>query len=493
MAIEKGAAIPVKEKLQERYLIKEILGENGFSITYRGYDCLREKKVIIKELFPSKIVRRVPGENYKVECITFSHEGLFETMKEQVINEAKTLIQLFPLRGIANVITCFEENQTVYTISEYIEGSTLESFLGGKKASKLPLNSLMLFFEPMIRSLRKLHNAGIVHGKIRPDQIIVTKKNGAMLVGFCDPMRAAIDPVFVEAILPVRDSRYTPVELFMEQGVPTSATDIYGLAATIYYCITGIIPPHFYDRIQNTEGMKEPYELGVALEKSQSEAIMKGIASHDFERYQNIDDFLEGLVEQEEEDGKKEKKPPKPIILYREPFVFLKRKNGINIRDVVTVVVLLAIICIIPPTVGIVNKYQTQNFYEEFVSANEYDRCMLLRNLAEKKRSRYTNNYNTMETGKKTSVKYYDLEEEKVISKNDMDTLGKGYRYLSVDYRNSQKAMVSLYESGVVTTWEINLLKTEEYFQVTKRELENGKVVSTTKLKILPGEDVKLP
>ena len=88
--------------------------------------------------------------------------------------------------------------------------------------------------------------------------------------------------------------------------------------------------------------------------------------------------------------------------------------------------------------------------------------------------------------------KYY-LEEEKVISKNDMDTLGKGYRYLSVDYRNSQKAMVSLYESGVVTTWEINLLKTEEYFQVTKRELENGKVVSTTKLKISPGEDVKLP
>ena len=486
MAIDKERAISVKEKLQERYQIKEILGENGFSITYRGYDSFRDKKVIIKDLFPSKIVRRVPGENYKVECITFSNEGIFEAMKEQVIQEAKTMIQLYPLYGIANVITYFEENQTVYTISEYIEGATLESFLGGKKVSKLPLNSLMLFFEPLIKSLRKLHKAGIVHGKIRPDQIMVTKKNGAILVGFCDPMVAAIDPVFVETVLPVRDSRYTPVELFMEQGVPSSATDIYGLAATIYYCITGVIPPHFYDRIQNTEGMKAPYELGAALEKSQSDAVMKALASHDFERYQNIDEFLEGLVEEENEEEKKEKKPPKPIILYREPFVFLRRKNGINIREVVMVIVLIAVVCIVPPTVRAVNKYQTNNFYEKFVSANEYDKCMLLRNMGEKNRTKYANNYNSMESGNKSSVKYYDIEKATIISKGNMDTSKKSYSYLSIDYRNSQKAIVSLYESGAVTTWEINLLKTEEYFQVTKREIENGKVVSTTKLQVLP-------
>lgn len=485
MAVEKGSAIPVKEKLLERYQIKEILGENGFSITYKGYDTFRDNMVIIKELFPSKIVRRVPGENYKVECITLSNEGLFEAMKEQVVNEAKTLIQLFPLRGIANVITFFEANQTVYTISEYIEGATLESFLGGKKASKLPLNSLMLFLEPMIRSLRKLHNAGIVHGKIRPDQIMVTKKNGAMLVGFCDPMRAAIDPAFVEMVLPVRDSRYTPVELFMEQGVPSSATDIYGLSATIYYCITGVVPPHFYDRIQSTESMKEPYELGADLEKSQSEAIMKGLASHDFERYQNIDDFLEGLVEEEEEE-KQTKKPPKPIILYREPFVFLRRKNGINVRDVVIVVVLIALICIVPPTVKAVNKQQTNEFYAKFLSADEYEQCMLLRNISEGNRKRFTNDYASMDESGKVSVKYYDCDEKKVISKSEMDTSKKVYSYLSIDFRNKQRAIVTYYEPGLITVWDIDLLKTQEYFEVTKKEIKDGSVVSSKDFQVLP-------
>lgn len=490
MAIDKERAIPVKEKLQERYQIKEILGENGFSITYRGYDTLRNKKVLIKELFPSGIVRRVPGENYKVECIAFSNEGLFETMKEQVVNEAKTLISLYPLRGIANVITFFEENQTVYTISEYIEGATLESFLSEKKTGKLPLDSLLLFFEPFIKSLRKLHRLGLIHGKIRPDQIMVTKRNGAILVGFCEPLQSVIHPAFVESILPVRNSRYSPVELFMEQGVPSPATDIYGLSATIYYCITGVIPPHFYDRIQNTESLIAPYEAGASLEKKQSDAIMKGLASHDFERYQSIDELLEGLVEEEPE-NENEKKTVKPIILYREPFVFRKRKNGPSIRNIVAVALVAVLLCVIPPTLQVVHKHQTDQFYENFVSVDEYDKCMLLRKLDEKKRSRCANNYNTMKSGRSAEVKYYDLNEKKVISEDEMKLTGTTYRYLSIDYRNELKAIVSLYEPDIVTTWEINLLKTEEYFQVIKRQLKDGSVVATQNLQVKPSDGAK--
>lgn len=344
----KGRAIPVREKLQERYQIKEILGENGFSIIYKCYDTFRSKKVIIKELFPGKIVRRDQTERYKAECIRLSDEVVFESMKEQVVREAKALIKLYPLEGIANVITFFEENQTVYTVFEYLEGVTLDIFLEGKKNSKLPLGSLLNFFEPLTDSLKKIHEAGCIHGKIRPDQIMVTKKNGAKLIGFCDPVKMAVNPLFVEEILPLRNSRYAPVELFMEEGRPEAKTDVYGLAATIYHCITGIVPPHFYDRIQNTEDMKSPEELGISIKKQQSSTLMKGLASHDFERTQTIDAFLEDFRVEEEE----EKEPPRPLQLFKDPFIFIRRKKGFKIRWILAAAALIVLLCLIPGGLG---------------------------------------------------------------------------------------------------------------------------------------------
>lgn len=490
MVQSKGKAIPVKEKLLDRYQIKEVLGDNGFSITYRGYDNFRDKKVIIKELFPGKIVRRIPEENYKVECVRLANESVFDSMKEQVIQEAKALIQLYPLNGIANMITFFEANQTVYTVSEYIEGVTLDVFLSGKKTSKLPLNSLLNFFEPLTESLKEVHGAGIVHGKIRPNQIMVTKKNGAKLIGFGDPMKAAIYPLFVEEMLSVRNSRYTPVELFMEEGILSAATDVYGLAATIYHCITGIIPPHFYDRIQNTEVMKTPLELNIPVEEEQGNTLMKGLASHDFERFETIEEFLNGFVVEGKEE---EKKPPKPIVLYKEPFVFLKRKRGLYVKEILAIIVMIVIICLIPTGVRSIRNYQVNHFYENFVNASHYEKCLLLRDVSEKERDKYANDYNVMDENEDITVKYYDCNKKSVVTKEEMDISQRNYCYISIDFRQEKRALVTYYEPDAVTTWDINLLKTEEYFKATRTVSKNGRVIEAEDLQILPTENIELP
>lgn len=481
----KGRAIPVKEKLQERYQIKEILGENGFSIVYKGYDTFRNKKVIIKELFPGKIVRRDQIEHYKVECIHLSNEAVFESMKEQVIREAKALIKLYPLEGIANVITFFEENQTVYTVSEYIEGATLDIFLEGKKNSKLPLNSLLNFFEPLTDSLKKIHEAGYIHGKIRPDQIMVTKKNGVKLIGFCDPMESVKSPLFVEEMLPIRNSRYTPVELFMEEGGLKAATDIYGLAATIYHCITGVIPPHFYDRVQNTEEMKAPEELGIPIRKEQSKALMEGLASHDFERIQTVEEFLAGFFVEEPEEEPKQK-APKPIVLYKEPFVFIRRKKGLKVRLILAAAVFIAFICLLPTGIKGVKEYRLHSFYEKLQTSSDFEKCMLLRGTSEKEREVYANDYTVLEEGKDNIIKYYDCNRKAIVTREEMDITQKFYCYISVDFRQKTRAVLTYYEPELVTVWDIDLLKTEAYFRVTKTALKNGQVVDIETLEVLP-------
>ena len=187
-------ALQNKTMLGERYEIRGVLGENGLSVTYKVYDTFREKNYVIKELFPQTLVRRSQDDKLSVEIKKVSYEELFSQMMEHVIRQAKELIKLFPLEGVANIISFFEENHTVYVVSEYIDGKPLSKYLKQRENEKLQLGSILHFFSPMSDSLKVLHEHHIFHGKIRPDQIMITKKNGVKLVGFCDPM---VDLVFL--------------------------------------------------------------------------------------------------------------------------------------------------------------------------------------------------------------------------------------------------------------------------------------------------------
>ena len=102
--------------LKDRYRIDEVLGANGMTITYLAYDIFREQRIVIKELFPNSIVERNPDDGLSVSCVQYSNEADFFTMKSHMIKKAKTLISLYPLEGIANMINVFEENQTRYNV-----------------------------------------------------------------------------------------------------------------------------------------------------------------------------------------------------------------------------------------------------------------------------------------------------------------------------------------------------------------------------------------
>lgn len=91
--------------LRDRYRIERLLGSNGLSITYEAFDTFREQKMIIKELFPEAIAERSKDDQRTVSCHRLVHENDFARMKEHMVREAKLLIQLYPLEGIANVIT----------------------------------------------------------------------------------------------------------------------------------------------------------------------------------------------------------------------------------------------------------------------------------------------------------------------------------------------------------------------------------------------------
>lgn len=480
MAQIKTISLSSETVIKDRYSIKKLLENSGLTMTYLAYDTFREKKVIIKELCPEKLVERIDG---RLACKKLFDETVFEEMKEYMIGQAKKLIRLYPLNGIANIISYIEENGTVYIISEYIEGLPLEAFLYKKKAEKLLVDSLVVFFTPFLDTLERLHEAGVIHGKIRPDQIIVTKKNGAVLTGFCEPVAALVRPVFMDEVVLARNSHYAPVELFMDQSEIKQSVDVYGVASTMYHCVTGIIPPHFYERIQNTVSLQSPWDMGIDISSGQSKAIMKAMTSYTFERTQTIAQLRTGLVQEKES-----KKTPVPIVLYHTPFVFhkidiYKNRKKMLIAAIVCCLLLFAV----PKTVSVTKEMRINQFYHKFSVASLYEQCTMLRGMAAGKRAVYANDYTRLTEGDKfNKIKYYDLNTKQYFLRSEVDFSEKNYSYLTIDYRDSAKAVVSFHKAGETIMYDINLLREDGSFFVRKAIIKDGSIKKQEDLTVKP-------
>ena len=173
ITIEAHLLQPGMTLADRRYRIDSLLGNNGIMVTYKGYDTFRKKVVVIRELFPVDIVERDRLHDYHLDCKKLSDEALFESMKEHVIGRVKKLIRMYPVEGIANVLTFLEERGTVYSIEEYVEGMTLDKYLLKRHSAKFTVEDLMKLLAPVMQTLAKLHQDGICHLALSPQQIMV--------------------------------------------------------------------------------------------------------------------------------------------------------------------------------------------------------------------------------------------------------------------------------------------------------------------------------
>ena len=92
------------------------------------------------------------------------------------------------------------------------------------------------------------------------------------------------------------------------EGFSDRETDIYALSATIYKCITGITPEESMQRVIE-DSLEKPSKYCKDIPKGMENAIMKGMAALQKNRYQNLKEFCEALYS-DFEDAEEEKKNP---------------------------------------------------------------------------------------------------------------------------------------------------------------------------------------
>lgn len=445
-----------------RYRIDSLWEDNDITITYHGYDTFRKKEVVIRELFPQAIMTRDYDRDYEVVCKKLSDEAVFEGMKEHMIARAKKLIKLYPIEGIANVLTYFEEHGTIYIVEEEVKGQTLKEYFYKRHSAKFTVEDIMKQMGPVMDVLNLLHAKGLVHACLTPENIVITPEKKIVLLQMMNP----IDDLTYESLgsPKIRQDGFSPVEMYLPQAKRSKQTDIYEVAAIIYYYVTGRQVPAYYQRINESEQTVNPADSLSIIMDCQSDAIMKAINIYDFARYASLDEFraqicpadidLDSLHDQQET-VKYQKTKPKT-------YARNERK-----KILVALIVIIALIVMVPKLFRVGEDEKINHFYRQFVKADINEQCILVLEMDKSARQTYTNDYYDMDQSKDDETlsnsfqaKYYDFQLKRYVTADEVDTDRPLYEYLKIDYRRTH--VIVTYMSNK-ENWTNDISLTREY------------------------------
>lgn len=227
-------ALPAGFRLFE-YRIDEVLGQGGFGITYLATDVHLNARVAIKEYLPAGMAQRASDRSVAPRWA--DDATLYQSGLDSFLVEARTLAT-FRHPNIVRVARFFEAHRTAYMVLEYERGVSLRQWWRKRRAT--PEDELLDLMRPLVDGLSQVHATGFLHRDIKPDNIVVRKDDGSLVLLDFGAARETVGPA--SAMGSVVTPGYAPPEQY-DDGAQGPWTDIYALGATLYWMIAGVKPP----------------------------------------------------------------------------------------------------------------------------------------------------------------------------------------------------------------------------------------------------------
>ena len=299
-------ALPLGSILYGRYIVGRVLGQGGFGITYLAQDYQTKGLVAIKEFFPEAMATRT--EKCTVTPYSGERGEPFAYGLNSFLEEAKTMAEFIGNPNITRVDCYFEENGTGYFVMEYLDG---DSFLDYIKShgGRLGWEDTMQVALPIMDALAAMHEKGIIHRDVTPDNIYITKDGTVKLLDF-GAARYSLGNVS-RSLDVILKHGFAPKEQYSRRGKQGPFTDVYSLGATIYYALTGTKPDDAIERLEEDQ-TPLPTTLGARISNSQEAVVMRALAVMPNDRYQNIPQFRAAILAAKPLPKPKPKPEPKP-------------------------------------------------------------------------------------------------------------------------------------------------------------------------------------
>lgn len=275
-----------------KYRIEEVLGQGGFGITYLAMQVALSRKVAIKEFFMKEYCNREADASH-VSVPSIGSKELVGQFRDKFVKEAQNIANL-KHNNIIRIHDVFEENNTAYYVMEYLDCGSLSDYVTDK--GRLSEEEAVSYIRQIADALAYIHEQKINHLDVKPSNILLDKKNNAVLIDF--GLSKHYDNTGDQtSSTPVGISKgYAPMEQYKQGGVSkfSPETDIYSLGAIFYKLLTGDTPPEA-DEI-NENGLEFPYNLH--LSDNIKNAIIFAMQPKRKDRPHSVEEFLECLDEE---------------------------------------------------------------------------------------------------------------------------------------------------------------------------------------------------
>lgn len=290
--------------LRGSYRIERILGQGGFGITYLAIDLNLDRKVAVKEFFPKDYCDR----NDTTSQVTLGTQNTAEfvnRLKAKFIKEAKNIAK-FDNPGIIKIHAAFEENNTAYYVMDFIEGESLSAIV--KRNGPLPETLALQYISKVGKALEYVHSHRMNHLDVKPANIMVRRSdNEPILIDFGLSKQYDTEGHQTSTTPTGISHGYAPMEQYNDGGVKefSPQTDLYSLAATLYYILSGIVPP------QATRLVDDELTFPASIPANLISPIAKAMSTARRNRQENVGRFL-GEITPDPETIIEPKPTPKP-------------------------------------------------------------------------------------------------------------------------------------------------------------------------------------
>lgn len=275
--------------LDNRYIVGKMLSYNGEGASYICYDTVVKAKAVVREYMPDTLCERERGSQNIVvdsDCL-----AKYKTFMSEFVDMNKVLSRMRNLDHIVTAEDIFYQNNTAYVVLDYVEGVSLKKFLQSNKGY-LTWEQMKKLLVPLFTTLSIIHNAGIIHRGISPENIIITTDGELKLTGFSiSSIRTANTGLSTEFY-----SGYTAPEQYSCLEWQGTWTDVYAIAAVTYRILTGAMPLDANTRIYN-DTMPEAARINPRVPAHVSKVLAKAMRVKGNERIQTITELVSALFE----------------------------------------------------------------------------------------------------------------------------------------------------------------------------------------------------